>query len=591
MKLRTSFFNFRVLLKNLTRFAPLWVLYAVGEVLGLMSLDLGSKAANLANDLTYIMGTVAIFHMVYAALVAACLFGDLFDGRMCNGLHAMPMKREGWLITNLLSGLVFALIPAVVGGGVAMLFLEKYWWIALIWQGTSLLQFIFFFGLAVFCAMCTGKRIGMIAMYAILNFLSMLVFWIADSLYEPMLTGVVISDFWYAKLCPVVSLAGSMYLNFHYDSILGAFFQGFYSESFYYLYICAGIGVVFMLLAWLLYRKRALETAGDFISFRPMRIFFLLAYTLAVGVLLYSFGDDFLGMNEGYGFLVVGILIGWFTGWMLLERTAKIFNKKVLLSFAAFVILFVGSMGITMLDPLGIVTYIPETQEIAAANLYLQSDIYYYESDDGWAGWDITDPDEIAWVQDLHQSMLGTSENTGEAGKRTYFTDRLKSMFMVGPVDMEEEYITTNVRYRLKNGRDVYRTYRVPAKSETLEELRPFFSDLRSLLAVNDWEEVKSNMRDIVVYRHDKDGYNELFTDAQKEALFAAIEADSKAGTLVQHSCFHENENVVAGIDLTWDITYKLSDMGEISGTRGYHIVVFEDSINTLAFLETLPQT
>ena len=35
MKLRTSFFNFRVMLKNITRFAPLWVLYAVGEVLGL----------------------------------------------------------------------------------------------------------------------------------------------------------------------------------------------------------------------------------------------------------------------------------------------------------------------------------------------------------------------------------------------------------------------------------------------------------------------------------------------------------------------------------------------------------------------------
>ena len=38
MKLRTSFFNFRVLRKNLSRFAPLWILYAVGEVLGLMTL-------------------------------------------------------------------------------------------------------------------------------------------------------------------------------------------------------------------------------------------------------------------------------------------------------------------------------------------------------------------------------------------------------------------------------------------------------------------------------------------------------------------------------------------------------------------------
>jgi len=123
MKLRTSFFNFRVLIKNLTRFAPLWVLYAVGEVLGLMMLDLNSKTYKIACDVMNIMGSVSIFHAVYAFLVAACLFGDLFDSRMCNGLHAMPMRREGWLLTNLVSGLVFALIPAVVGGGVALLFL------------------------------------------------------------------------------------------------------------------------------------------------------------------------------------------------------------------------------------------------------------------------------------------------------------------------------------------------------------------------------------------------------------------------------------------------------------------------------------
>ena len=157
MKLRTSFFNIRVLRKNLGRFAPLWVLYAIGEVLGLMSLDLESPVYQIASDLNYLMGPVAIFHMVYALLVAACLFGDLFDSRMCNGLHAMPMRREGWLLTNLVSGLVFALIPAVVGGGVAALFLGEYWWFALVWQGTSLLQYVFFFGLAVFCAMCAGK--------------------------------------------------------------------------------------------------------------------------------------------------------------------------------------------------------------------------------------------------------------------------------------------------------------------------------------------------------------------------------------------------------------------------------------------------
>ena len=129
MKLRTSFFNGRVLLKNLTRFAPLWVLYAVAEVLCLLTMDLGN-AAYIADDIKYIMGPVGIFHMVYAAIVAACLFGDLFDSRLCNGLHAMPLRREGWLLTNLVSGLLFALIPAVAGGLAGTAILGEFYYIA-----------------------------------------------------------------------------------------------------------------------------------------------------------------------------------------------------------------------------------------------------------------------------------------------------------------------------------------------------------------------------------------------------------------------------------------------------------------------------
>lgn len=586
MKLKTSFFNFRVLLKNLTRFAPLWVLYAVGEVLGLMLLNLDNEAHIIANDLSYLMGSVAIFHAGYALLVAACLFGDLFDSRLCNGLHAMPMRREGWLITNLASGLVFALIPAIVGGGVAALFLEKDWWMALVWQGTSLLQFVFFFGLAVFSAMCAGKRLGMFAVYGILNFLSMLIYWVADKIFVPLLPGVVTSDYWFAKLCPLLSFLGSTYVDYYGDAILGGFFRGFYMENLYYLYICAGVGVVFLLLAWLLYRKRDLEKAGDFIAFRPAGICFLLSYTFALGVLLYSFGD-LLGWYRDYGFLVVGILIGWFTGWMLLERTVKIFNKRVLLGLGVFGVLLAGSLGLTMLDPLGVVTYVPETENITAANLYMQNDIYYYESSDGWDGFHITDPDEIAWAQELHRSMLESAVVTEEAGKRTYFTDRLRRM--VGKVEMDEaEYVTTYVHYRLKNGREVSRTYKIPVESRAMEQLRPFLSDIRSVLSVTDFEQVRANVENITVYYHGGDDYIEISDHAWQQELIAAIEADSKAGTMIQHSFFHGEEDTVASVDISWSFIYKVTGVGDISGTRGNHIAVYKDCAHTLAFLETL---
>lgn len=136
MKSRTSFFNGYALRKNLTRFAPLWALYSVAEVLCLMTIQLNDPAI-LAGDLVYVMGPVSIAHMGYAFLVAACLFGDLFDTRLCSGLHAMPLRREGWLLTHLASGLLFALIPAVVGGGFACVLLGEFYWMAAVAGGFS----------------------------------------------------------------------------------------------------------------------------------------------------------------------------------------------------------------------------------------------------------------------------------------------------------------------------------------------------------------------------------------------------------------------------------------------------------------------
>ena len=555
MKLRTSFFNGWVLLKNLVRFAPVWVLYAIGEDLGLLMLNL-DKPGIAADDLAHIMGPVSIFHAGYALIVAACLFGDLFDSRMCNGLHAMPMRREGWLITNLVSGFLFALIPAIVGGVVAVVALKEFYWIGLLWQGTSLLQFVFFFGIAVFSAMCAGKRLGMIAIYGILNFLSMLIFWVADTVFEPLLPGVMLSSDWFNLFCPLVSMAGHSYINFYYDSALGGFFKGFYFDNLHYLYICAGIGILFTVFGWLLYRKRRLETAGDFISFRPMRVFFLLAYTVAVGVLLYSFGDV-LGLYRDYGFLVVGLLIGWFTGWMLLERTVKIFNKKVLLGLVAFAAVFAGSIGLTIMDPMGIVTYVPEADEINNACMYLQKDIFYYEHEQYGLQEDrfLTEAEDIAQVRRLHQLMLQT------------------------PKETDGEVITVYVRYEKKNGMTVQRKYEIPSQSDTAEELKPFFSDPRMVFRVDDWGALKGSVRWIISYPIKSEKSIELRDPEQMAAVLDAVEADCKAGNFAQHDYFHVNRNYTGSMEIGWE---------HALGNSAEYVVVYDDCINTYAFLETL---
>ena len=556
MKSRISCFNFRVLRKNLGRFAPLWILFTIAEVLGVMTLDLGNYGSVVAAELSYVTGPVAVAHMIYAFLVAACLFGDLFDSRLCNGLHALPLKRSGWMLTNIISGLVFALIPAVVAGGITALFLGVYAWVALAWQLSSFLQFLFFFGLAVFSALCAGKKLGMAAIYAIFNFLSMLIYWIVGIIYEPLLSGVTLSDAWFRWFCPVINMVSEKYFVFE-NTVTHAVFKGFEVASWQYLFGCAAVGLVFLWLGWRRYRKRDLEMAGDFISFRPMNGVFQIAYTFAMGALIYSIFSDLLGLEQEYGFLIAGLLIGWFTGWMLMERRVKIFHGKMFLYFALFVALFTGSVVLTVLDPAGITTYVPQESRVEKAALYMQHDFYAYESEQEDAFY-VTDPAELVQVQQLHQKLINMPEET------------------------LEDYIIVYVRYEMKNGFPVLRKYQVPAGSEMAKDLAVFFSDPRAATCFGDWAWLKENLEYAYVYESDGDMNMDILDPKKLEMLMAAMEADCKAGTFAQHDYFHQQQTVYS-MQLGWEPEAEAGDV-----TVGSYLLIYEDCVNTVAFLNEL---
>ena len=161
MKSRISFFNGTAFRKNMTRFAPAWLLYTVCLLLGLVMLaDSGVEywlSANIASGI----GFMSIVNFGYALLTALLLFGDLTNGRMCNALHALPLRREAWFGTNVVSGLVFSLIPTAIMTVPALIAscfsaMEQGWQIPLYWLLGTNLQYIFFFGLAVLCFPATA---------------------------------------------------------------------------------------------------------------------------------------------------------------------------------------------------------------------------------------------------------------------------------------------------------------------------------------------------------------------------------------------------------------------------------------------------
>ena len=185
MKLRTSFFNPTVFRKDLTRFAPTWALYAIGLFMMMaICLDAPSdyrKAFSIAETISLMAG----FNLCYALLNGQLLFGDLFNSRHVNALHAMPLRRECWYFTHMVSGLAFSFVPNLVMALVASLMMGTGWMVPFWWLLAVTLQYVCFFGLAVLSALCVGNRFAMVLVYAIINFIALILYWFYYSIYEP----------------------------------------------------------------------------------------------------------------------------------------------------------------------------------------------------------------------------------------------------------------------------------------------------------------------------------------------------------------------------------------------------------------------
>ncbi len=525
MKLRALSCNKTVLRKDIFRFTPLWAIYLIGGLLVMLTSFSGTNHYD-AHWLSGTMGPFAIINLIYAVLTAQMLFGDLYKSRLCNALHALPMPRETWFCTHTVAGLIYSIVPHLIGAIFFMPMLGQYSWVALAWVATMLMQYLFFFGVAVFCVMCTGNRFAQVAVYAILNFLAMILYWFITVIYEPMLYGVEVSEDIFVLLCPVVKMAGStQLLKFEWVipvSALGAeYYDGQWTymgpgEGWGYLGICAGIGVGLLVAALLLYRRRKLESAGEFIAIEALKPVFSVVFALCIGAVVAALGQS-IDLTDGYLlFLVVGLFIGWFGGQMLLQRTVRVFKGKAFAGLAILGLALALTVGMTAWDPVGITRYIPDAEDIQTVEMD-QGWFYSYSESDIQLG----DEDSIRQIRDIHQQIL-QERNIDSGNYRTY-----------------------SIRYTLKSGRQITRIYPVYDSGNATKMIRELYNKPQILLGETDREKWLQSLRtvsfcgytvkEIVTdYNtiHKEDLQESLSYSAVEDELLVAIWADAAAGKL-----------------------------------------------------------
>lgn len=538
MKLKTSFFDKTVLRKDLTRFSPLWALYLIGGLLfmHLVSGFLGSyyngREHSIATTLKEMIGPLGVLSAGYGFLAAQLLFGDLHNTRLCYGIHAFPLRREGWYLTHVVSGLLMGLVPPLVIVLTLMPMLGQFWFTGLLCWGGIALHYLFFFGLAVFCMMCTGNRFASTAVYGILNFLAMIVQWFIQTIYLPLLPGVRGNTKFFSRFCPMVELVkrdNYFIINHAEDCPLCQYnkpgysmlvdggehkyvFQGLGSD-WSYLLILAGVGIALLVGALLLYRIRHLERAGDFMAFKPMKPMFLAIYALCVGCVLFYLAYEISGTGTGYFFFAIGLLLGYFTGKMLLERTIRVFKGK---SWAGLGILYAAvicSLLLTWIDPVGISRRIPKAEKVEAVYLYdgHLSDYQINHLENTRVFEDlaaISDPEQIEAVRQTHRLLLqGHNEQGGGNG-----------------------YCPVTLHYVLKNGARITRTYYVSYQNDAYRQILDYLRRPDILFSVPSLEKLQS----IVTYAHVEE-FGEIPVRLFPE-LLKAMWTDAEQGQLSLNS-------------------------------------------------------
>ena len=577
MQSKTSFFNRTLFRKNLSRYWPLWgfasfVGFLAPAALLVRVIQSGetSVAPLRVREIYYylVADAVPIVSIAYAILCAMAVWSYLYHPRSVGMMHSLPIRREGLFLTNLLSGLAMMAIPYLVAGGLGTLLFACCGgfdaWGTLVTVLAVIAQSVTFFGLATFCAFLTGNIFALPVLYFLLNFLAPLGDWLCNLFARGFLFGFTADysgtvDF----LCPMVYLTQRLYVNSEYETVRDSALEyqnrltSVTLENAWLIAAYAAAGLVFLALAYLLYRRRESERAGDVVAvrvFRPVFRFGVAALSaLLGGRLLYALlwesfqaGDTFTPVPMAI-FLIVAGLIGYYAASMLLAKSLRVFRGSAVgaLCLVAACVAFCAGMRY---DLFGIERRIPAEGEIAQLEIYLARNTYYLTPED--------QPELLSGAQDLQRTLIAQKDLI----RSNYETYRHGG-------SSSDPDASTNIRYiyTLKNGATVERFYTVSFARSDLSVPGSYANAMDAYVNSPALRQARLRWGDPEFHVESgwfsiQDGDDNFTLGTQEcETLLSAIARDAENGNWGRYDWF-EDDGTAYAMDLSFDFYRDLID-------------------------------
>ena len=388
-------------------------------------------------------GCLAAKVAAFAAIITVmAMFSYLYNARTCGLINAFPVRRETVFFTAFFTGLLPLLIAELITALSAWMLLRNWIPLNLVgrWFVLAGLGTVAFYGFSVFCAMLTGSLFILPLVYAVLNVTATVAEESIHELLKIFLYGYAESGNSFQWLSPLVTVLRLNAVDQVGTGIVSPQNQPINSiyipDENVLLYYCIA-GIVLSVVSLILYRHRRMESAGDTVAIPILKPVF--KYCMAFGTALVLsafitgefFGESFRSSGRALVALILllgGAFIGYFSAEMLIQKTMNVFHSRWKGLLAVWSILAVFVIACEF-DITGYEKAIPQNAEVEKVNfgVYTSSAVKERENIDA--------------VLALHESILQSREE------------------QINTVDRRQ----LNLRYTLKNGKDLVRCYSLNA--------------------------------------------------------------------------------------------------------------------------------
>lgn len=342
MRSKTSCFNKTILIFDIKGLIPAVVVFTLLYMLLVCAPLFGQRDTetirSMVTDVLHTLSSpswIAVFSIVFSVYV----FGYLYKRNSSYMLHALPVSRMAHFISHYVAGFVcllaftlicYAIVFAVGvvpygASGILTSFVE------------TLSELIFFYGLAVFVVNVCGSIFLSVVTYGVINLI-----WFFVNVFASLISYVFSYD-------PIITSQNNsllMYNVFDGTEFLfpWLFFTkrvGAYSE----LSDMTGVvlmiipGIVFSVLALLLYKSRKIEKTGEIVAFDWCKVVFRVIFTLCCSGMVsgwafipvanysYSFVAGMAGKLLTILAMLVGGALGFVISEMILRKSVHIFKS------------------------------------------------------------------------------------------------------------------------------------------------------------------------------------------------------------------------------------------------------------------------